>query len=62
MVVETKRQAFALYHGGKFGNKLRTWDTVRDFVYSEYSGLVTMRYALQTARDHAEANAGGADA
>lgn len=27
-----------------------------------YIGLVTMRYALQTARDHAEANAGGADA
>ena len=27
-----------------------------------YVGLVIMRYALQTARDHAEANAGGADA
>lgn len=27
-----------------------------------YLGLVTMRFALQTARDHAEANAGGADA
>jgi hypothetical protein len=44
MIVETKRQAFALYHGGRFGNKLRTWDTVRDFVYSNYCGLVTMRY------------------
>ena len=44
MIVETKRQAYALYHHGKFGNKLRTWDTVRDFVYSGYSGLVTMRY------------------
>lgn len=44
MIVETKRQAFALYHGGRFGNKLRTWDTVRDFVYSGYSGPVTMRY------------------
>ncbi|HVX87865.1 MAG TPA: cytochrome c biogenesis protein CcsA [Gemmatimonadales bacterium] len=27
-----------------------------------YVGLVTMRYALQAARDHAEANAGDADA
>lgn len=27
-----------------------------------YVGLVTMRYALQAARDHAEANAGGTDA
>jgi hypothetical protein len=44
MVVETKKQAYALYHSGMFGNKLRTWDTVRDFVYSGYSGPVTMRY------------------
>jgi hypothetical protein len=44
MIVETKRQAYALYHGGRFGNKLRTWDTVRDFAYSGYAGLVTMRY------------------
>jgi hypothetical protein len=44
MVVETKQQAYRLYHNGKFGNKLRTWDTVRDFVYSGYTGLVTMRY------------------
>ena len=27
-----------------------------------YVGLVTMRYALGIARDHAEANAGGPDA
>ena len=44
MIVKDKREAFALYHGGKFGNKLRTWDTVKDFVYSRYVGLVTMRY------------------
>jgi hypothetical protein len=44
VIVETKRQAYALYHHGKFGNKLRTWDTVRDFVYSGHSLPVTMRY------------------
>ncbi|MGE0406589.1 MAG: hypothetical protein AB7O65_09830 [Candidatus Korobacteraceae bacterium] len=44
MIVETKRQAYALYHGGKFGNKLRTWDSVRDFAYSGHAGPVTMRY------------------
>jgi hypothetical protein len=44
VIVETKKQAYALYHGGRFGNKLRTWDTVRDFVYSNYGGQVTLRY------------------
>jgi hypothetical protein len=42
--VENKRQAFALFHSGRLGNKFRTWDSVRDFVYSRYSGLATMRY------------------
>lgn len=45
MIVETKRQAFALFHGGRYGNKFRTWDSVRDFVYSRYVGTATMRYS-----------------
>jgi hypothetical protein len=44
VIVENKRQAFALFHGGRLGNKFRTWDSVRDFVYSGYTGFATMRY------------------
>lgn len=44
MIVENKRQAYALFHNGRLGNKFRTWDSVRDFVYSGYSGTASMRY------------------
>jgi hypothetical protein len=44
VIVANKKEAYALYHGDKFGNKLRTWDSVRDFVYSGYTGLASMRY------------------
>jgi hypothetical protein len=44
VIVETKKQAFALFHSGRLGNKFRTWDSVRDFVYSGYSGTASMRY------------------
>jgi hypothetical protein len=44
MIVENKKQAYALFHNGRLGNKFRTWDSVRDFVYSGYAGMATMRY------------------
>jgi hypothetical protein len=44
VIVENKRQAYALFHSGRLGNKFRTWDSVRDFVYSGYAGEVSMRY------------------
>jgi hypothetical protein len=44
VIIENKRQAYALYNQGKFGNKLRTWDSVKDFVYSGHTLPVSMRY------------------
>lgn len=44
MRVETKKQAFGLFHSGRLGNKFRTWDSVRDFVYSGYAGMASIRY------------------
>jgi hypothetical protein len=36
---------YALYEGGAFGNKLRTWASVDDYFKSAFTGLVVMRYS-----------------
>lgn len=42
--IANKAESFDLYVSGKFGNKLRTWDTYHDLCMSNYHGTVTMRY------------------
>lgn len=42
--INNKKQMYALYEGGAFGNKLRTWDSLQDYYKSTYYGTVSMRY------------------
>lgn len=44
MQISNKREMYALYQDGAFGNKLRTWADINEFLQSDYNGLVTLRY------------------
>jgi hypothetical protein len=44
MLIPTKSASYRLYHGGEFGNKLRTWDSLVSVVSSGFSGKIVMRY------------------
>lgn len=44
MIISSKREMFARYQKGWFGNKLQTWDSLDSFFRSGYSGNVVLRY------------------
>jgi hypothetical protein len=43
MDLRNKREQYALWQQGQFGNKLRTWNSLGDILRSGYAGKVTMR-------------------
>ena len=45
MKISNKQDMYALYYAGKFGNKLRTWPTLNEFIQSAYEGSVSIRYS-----------------
>lgn len=44
MTPTTKRENYALYERGLYGNKFITWDSLDDYLNSSYSKPVVMRY------------------
>ncbi|MBI2103253.1 hypothetical protein HYT55_05395 [Candidatus Woesearchaeota archaeon] len=44
MEILRKEDQYRLWHGGVFGNKLRTWNSYGEVMGSGYQGTVTMRY------------------
>lgn len=64
MKILSKREMYALYQRGAFGNKLRTW-SLEDYLASDFAGTVVLRYAgtgggaktvYHIPRDHVEAH------
>jgi hypothetical protein len=44
MQVNNKRQMYALYEKGEFGNKTRSWIELSDYLADEFPGKVALRY------------------
>lgn len=44
MKILTKKQMYALYESGAFGNHLRLWSDLDSFLKSDYQGSFTLRY------------------
>lgn len=44
MIIATKRDSYKLYEEGRFGNKLRTWNSLSELLSSDFVGKVVMRY------------------
>lgn len=42
----SKAEMYPLYLAGKFGNRLLTWPTLKDYLASDYPGLVVLRNRL----------------
>ena len=42
--VQNKKDMYKLYHAGKFGNKLQTWDSLEEFKKSFFDEPVVLRY------------------
>ncbi len=47
-LIPTKADMYKLYQDGRFGNKLRTWTTERDYENSGYTAPVVLRYKGST--------------
>ena len=45
MVISNKKQNYELYKRGLYGNKLRTWYSLEEFIESGYNGTVSLRYS-----------------
>lgn len=41
---------YDLYFAGAFGNKLKTWETLTEYLESDYQGPVTIRYRVAGAK------------
>jgi hypothetical protein len=46
MQVTSKKEMYRLYQAGKFGNKLRTWDTWQDMYDDPYQGDIVVRSVI----------------
>lgn len=44
MTIASKKEMYAIYERGGFGNRLLTWPNVDAYLQSDYSGLVVLRY------------------
>lgn len=49
MKITTKYINYKLYNQGLFGNKLRTWNSIDEFIESGYKGSVSIRYKGKSA-------------
>ncbi|MBR9705368.1 hypothetical protein GOV12_08190 [Candidatus Pacearchaeota archaeon] len=41
--IKNKQECYLLYNNGFFGNKVRTWDSYKQLLDSNYTGFVSMR-------------------
>ena len=44
MEITSKLQSYALWQQGRFGNKFRTWNSLKEIERNGFAGEVTMRY------------------
>lgn len=44
MTIGNKRQMYAMFEAGEFGNKTRSWAVVDDYLANDFPGLVALRY------------------
>lgn len=47
--IETKTQMYREYQAGHFGNKLQTWDSLKEFKKSGYTRNIVIRYKVASS-------------